>query len=282
MIRLDGKLLAQEMQNELMEKVMILKKVHNIVPKLVVILVGDNPASQVYVKNKEKAAQKVGFNSVIEKLPNTINQSDLLKIIDQYNQDDSTHGILVQLPLPDHIDVDTVLKAVDYHKDVDGFHPMNVGNFVLNTQKDTIIPCTPYGIIKLLEKYQFDLNGKVAVVVGRSNIVGKPMINLLLQKNATVIATHSYTQNLKQWTKQADILIVAIGQAEFIKQEDVNENAIIIDVGMNRDTNGKLVGDVSREINVKAVTPVPGGVGPMTITMLLEQTYNNALKKAKK
>lgn len=282
MIRLDGKLLAQEMQNELMEKVMILKKVHNIVPKLVVILVGDNPASQVYVKNKEKAAQKVGFNSVIEKLPNTINQSDLLKIIDQYNQDDSTHGILVQLPLPDHIDVDTVLKAVDYHKDVDGFHPMNVGNFVLNTQKDTIIPCTPYGIIKLLEKYQFDLTGKVAVVVGRSNIVGKPMINLLLQKNATVIATHSYTQNLKQWTKQADILIVAIGQAEFIKQEDVNENAIIIDVGMNRDTNGKLVGDVSRDINVKAVTPVPGGVGPMTITMLLEQTYNNALKKAKK
>lgn len=282
MIRLDGKLLAQEMQNELMEKVMILKKVHNIVPKLVVILVGDNPASQVYVKNKEKAAQKVGFNSVIEKLPNTINQSDLLKIIDQYNQDDSTHGILVQLPLPDHIDVDTVLKAVDYHKDVDGFHPMNVGNFVLNTQKDTIIPCTPYGIIKLLEKYQFDLNGKVAVVVGRSNIVGKPMINLLLQKNATVIATHSYTQNLKQWTKQADILIVAIGQAEFIKQEDVNENAIIIDVGMNRDANGKLVGDVSRDINVKAVTPVPGGVGPMTITMLLEQTYNNALKKAKK
>lgn len=284
MIRLDGKLLAQEMQESLAKKVEQMKVQYHVVPKLVVILVGEDSASKVYVANKEKSAIKAGFESVVERLSADITESDLLQIIEKYNQDTATHGILVQLPLPKHLDSNKILNAIDYHKDVDGFHPMNVGNFVLNNSADNIIPCTPYGIVKIIEKYQFDLTGKVAVVVGRSNIVGKPMINLLLQKNATVIATHSYTKDLSKWTKQADILIVAIGKGEFIKKADVNPNAIVIDVGMNRDENGKLVGDVSRDVadNVYALTPVPGGVGPMTITMLLEQTYDNALRLLKK
>lgn len=280
---IDGKALAQKMQSQLAEKVQKLKAEHGIVPGLVVILVGDNPASQVYVRNKERSALAAGFKSETVRLSESICQEELITIIEQYNQDQSIHGILVQLPLPSHINDKKIILAIDPKKDVDGFHPMNTGH--LWSGRPLMVPCTPAGIMEMFSEYGIDLEGKHAVIIGRSNIVGKPMAQLLLDKNATVTLTHSRTRHLPQVTSQADILIVAIGQGHFVTADFVKEGAVVIDVGMNRDDNGKLIGDVEYEqVAEKAsyITPVPGGVGPMTITMLLEQTYQAALRSVSK
>ncbi|EMP72583.1 bifunctional 5,10-methylene-tetrahydrofolate dehydrogenase/ 5,10-methylene-tetrahydrofolate cyclohydrolase [Streptococcus sobrinus DSM 20742 = ATCC 33478] len=276
---IDGKALAKKMQGQLAEKVAQLKAQHGIVPGLVVILVGDNPASQVYVRNKERSALAAGFTSETVRLSDSISQEELLAVIEKYNQDPAFHGILVQLPLPSHINDKRVILAIDPKKDVDGFHPMNTGH--LWSGRPLMVPCTPAGIMEMFREYQVDLEGKNAVIVGRSNIVGKPMAQLLLDKNATVTLTHSRTRHLARVCKRADVLIVAIGQGNFVTRDYVKEGAVVIDVGMNRDDNGKLIGDVKfDEVAELAslITPVPGGVGPMTITMLLEQTYQAALR----
>ncbi|WP_218661165.1 bifunctional methylenetetrahydrofolate dehydrogenase/methenyltetrahydrofolate cyclohydrolase [Streptococcus dysgalactiae] len=276
---MDGKALAQKMQSELTIKVQQLKQEKGIVPGLVVILVGDNPASQVYVRNKERAALAAGFKSETVRLSESICQEELIAIIERYNEDDTIHGILVQLPLPNHINDKKIILAIDPKKDVDGFHPMNTGH--LWSGRPLMVPCTPAGIMEILREYEVDLEGKHAVIIGRSNIVGKPMAQLLLDKNATVTLTHSRTQHLEDVCRHADVLIVAIGQGHFVTKDFVKEGAVVIDVGMNRDDNGKLIGDVAfDEVSQVAskITPVPGGVGPMTITMLLEQTYQAALR----
>lgn len=276
---MDGKTLAQKMQSELTIKVQQLKQEKGIVPGLVVILVGDNPASQVYVRNKERAALAAGFKSETVRLSESICQEELIAIIERYNEDDTIHGILVQLPLPNHINDKKIILAIDPKKDVDGFHPMNTGH--LWSGRPLMVPCTPAGIVEMLREYEVDLEGKHAVIIGRSNIVGKPMAQLLLDKNATVTLTHSRTRNLEDVCRHADVLIVAIGQGHFVTKDFVKEGAVVIDVGMNRDDNGKLIGDVAfDEVSQVAskITPVPGGVGPMTITMLLEQTYQAALR----
>ena len=271
---IDGKALAQKMQAELAEKTAKLKEISGQTPALVVILVGENPASQVYVRNKERSAIAAGFRSEVVRVSNSITQEELLFLIDRYNQDPAWNGILVQLPLPAHIDEEAVLLAIDPEKDVDGFHPTNMGR--LWSGHPVMIPSTPAGIMEMLREYNVELEGKRAVVIGRSNIVGKPMAQLLLAKNATVTLTHSRTHHLAEIAKQADILIVAIGRGHFVTKDFVKEGAVVIDVGMNRDENGKLIGDVQfDEVSELAslITPVPGGVGPMTITMLMEQTY---------
>ncbi|HEO3997673.1 TPA: bifunctional methylenetetrahydrofolate dehydrogenase/methenyltetrahydrofolate cyclohydrolase [Streptococcus agalactiae] len=276
---IDGKALSQKMQAELGRKVERLKEQHGIIPGLAVILVGDNPASQVYVRNKERSALETGFKSETLRLSESISQEELIDIIHQYNEDKSIHGILVQLPLPQHINDKKIILAIDPKKDVDGFHPMNTGH--LWSGRPMMVPCTPAGIMEMFREYHVDLEGKHAVIIGRSNIVGKPMAQLLLDKNATVTLTHSRTRNLSEVTKEADILIVAIGQGHFVTKDFVKEGAVVIDVGMNRDENGKLIGDVVFEQVAEVasmITPVPGGVGPMTITMLLEQTYQAALR----
>lgn len=276
---IDGKALSQKMQAELGRKVERLKEQHGIIPGLAVILVGDNPASQVYVRNKERSALEAGFKSETLRLSESISQEELIDIIHQYNEDKSIHGILVQLPLPQHINDKKIILAIDPKKDVDGFHPMNTGH--LWSGRPMMVPCTPAGIMEMFREYHVDLEGKHAVIIGRSNIVGKPMAQLLLDKNATVTLTHSRTRNLSEVTKEADILIVAIGQGHFVTKDFVKEGAVVIDVGMNRDENGKLIGDVVFEQVAEVasmITPVPGGVGPMTITMLLEQTYQEALR----
>ncbi len=271
---IDGKALAQKMQAELAEKTAKLKEKSGQTPGLVVILVGENPASQVYVRNKERSAIAAGFRSEVVRVSDSITQEELLFLIGRYNQDPAWNGILVQLPLPAHIDEEAVLLAIDPEKDVDGFHPTNMGR--LWSGHPVMIPCTPAGIMEMLREYNVELEGKRAVVIGRSNIVGKPMAQLLLAKNATVTLTHSRTHHLAEIAKQADILIVAIGRGHFVTKDFVKEGAVVIDVGMNRDENGKLIGDVKfDEVSELAslITPVPGGVGPMTITMLMEQTY---------
>ncbi|HGI4992426.1 TPA: bifunctional methylenetetrahydrofolate dehydrogenase/methenyltetrahydrofolate cyclohydrolase [Streptococcus agalactiae] len=276
---IDGKALSQKMHAELGRKVERLKEQHGIIPGLAVILVGDNPASQVYVRNKERSALEAGFKSETLRLSESISQEELIDIIHQYNEDKSIHGILVQLPLPQHINDKKIILAIDPKKDVDGFHPMNTGH--LWSGRPMMVPCTPAGIMEMFREYHVDLEGKHAVIIGRSNIVGKPMAQLLLDKNATVTLTHSRTRNLSEVTKEADILIVAIGQGHFVTKDFVKEGAVVIDVGMNRDENGKLIGDVVFEQVAEVasmITPVPGGVGPMTITMLLEQTYQAALR----
>lgn len=276
---IDGKALAKKIQSQLTEKVAQLKSEHGIVPGLVVILVGDDPASQVYVRNKERSALAAGFTSKTVRLSDSISQEELLAIIEKYNQDPAYHGILVQLPLPTHINDKKVILAIDPKKDVDGFHPMNTGH--LWSGRPLMVPCTPAGIMEMLQEYQVDLEGKNAVIIGRSNIVGKPMAQLLLDKNATVTLTHSRTRHLARVCKRADVLIVAIGQENFVTKDYVKEGAVVIDVGMNRDDNGRLVGDVKFDEAAELaslITPVPGGVGPMTITMLLEQTYQAALR----
>lgn len=276
---IDGKALSQKMQAELGRKVERLKEQHGIIPGLAVILVGDNPASQVYVRNKERSALEAGFKSETLRLSESISQEELIDIIHQYNEDKSIHGILVQLPLPQHINDKKIILAIDPKKDVDGFHPMNTGH--LWSGRPMMVPCTPAGIMEMFREYHVDLEGKHAVIIGRSNIVGKPMAQLLLDKNATVTLTHSRTRNLSEVTKEADILIVAIGQGHFVTKDFVKEGAVVIDVGMNRDENGKLIGDVVFEQVAEVasmITPVPGGVGPMTTTMLLEQTYQAALR----
>ncbi|MGT2949937.1 bifunctional methylenetetrahydrofolate dehydrogenase/methenyltetrahydrofolate cyclohydrolase [Streptococcus cuniculi] len=275
MTRMDGKALAEKMQGQLAEKTAVLKEKTGVEPGLVVILVGDNPASQVYVRNKERSALAAGFRSEVIRLPETTTQEELLAVIERYNQDMAWHGILVQLPLPVHIDEEAILLAIDPDKDVDGFHPMNMGKFW--SGHPVMIPSTPAGIMELLREYDINPEGKKAVVIGRSNIVGKPMAQLLLDANATVTIAHSRTENLPALAREADILVVAIGRGHFVTKEFVKEGAVVIDVGMNRDENGKLIGDVAfDEVNEIAshITPVPGGVGPMTITMLMEQTYH--------
>lgn len=278
---MDGKGLADEMQVEMFKTVEGLKE-KGITPGLVVLLVGENPASQTYVKNKEKRAVALGFNSLVKRLPESISEKELVNEIEFYNQNPDFHAILVQLPLPNHIDAETILNTIDPSKDVDGFHPVNMGKLLIG-QPD-MIPCTPYGIMKLLARYKIDIAGKNAVIIGRSNIVGKPMAQLLLMEHATVTIAHSKTANLAELAKTADILVVAIGRGHFVTKEFIKPGAVVIDVGMNRDQNGKLIGDVaSDEVAEVAgyLTPVPKGVGPMTITMLLYQTIKNAEKQVK-
>ncbi|MBF8807670.1 MAG: bifunctional methylenetetrahydrofolate dehydrogenase/methenyltetrahydrofolate cyclohydrolase [Enterococcus lacertideformus] len=275
---INGKELAEKMQAEIAVKVSKLKE-KAIYPGLVVLLVGENPASQVYVRNKERSAQLIGIHSKVERYKSTITEKDLLAEIEKYNQDPTFHGILVQLPLPKHIDEEKVLLAIDPKKDVDGFHPMNLGRLLAGNPDK--IPCTPYGIMKMFEAYNINLSGKRAVVIGRSNIVGKPMAQLMLMKDATVTIAHSKTQNLSALAKEADILIVAIGRGHFVTKEFIKPGAVVIDVGMNRDGDGKLIGDVKfAEVEPLAsyITPVPKGVGPMTITMLMYQTVMAAEK----
>jgi methylenetetrahydrofolate dehydrogenase (NADP+)/methenyltetrahydrofolate cyclohydrolase len=277
---IDGKGLADIMAESLKEKVKELKN-KGITPGLVVILVGDDTASQVYVRNKERRATDAGFLSTVERLPSSTSEAALLALIEKYNQDTRYHGILVQLPVPKHINADKVLLAIRPEKDVDGFHPMNVG--LLNVGNPLMIPSTPAGIMEMFKAYGVDLAGKEAVVIGRSNIVGKPIAQLMLAENATVTITHSRTQNLAEVARRADILVVAIGRGHFVTKEFVKEGAVVIDVGMNRDENGKLIGDVKfDEVQQVAslITPVPKGVGPMTIAMLMEQTYEGAKRSA--
>ena len=281
-IRIDGKALAAKLQGELAEKTARLTEETGVVPGLVVIIVGENPASQVYVRNKERSAIAAGFRSEVVRLPKTIQQHELLELIEQYNQDPLWHGILVQLPLPKHIDDEAVLLAIDPAKDVDGFHPLNMGR--LWAGNPVMVPSTPAGIMEMFKAYGIELEGKRAVVIGRSNIVGKPMAQLLLAKNATVTLTHSRTHHLAKIAKTADILVVAIGRAKFVTADFVKEGAVVIDVGMNRDEDGKLCGDVDFDAVAPIashLTPVPGGVGPMTVTMLMEQTYEAAVRSVK-
>ncbi|HEL2110624.1 bifunctional methylenetetrahydrofolate dehydrogenase/methenyltetrahydrofolate cyclohydrolase [Streptococcus suis] len=282
MVVIDGKALAVKMQTALAEKTAQLKAEKGLVPGLVVILVGEDPASQVYVRNKERSALAAGFKSEVVRVPDTISEAELLELIEGYNQNDAWHGILVQLPLPAHISEEKVLLAIDPNKDVDGFHPTNMGKFW--SGHPVMIPSTPAGIMEMFKEYQIELEGKSALVIGRSNIVGKPMAQLLLDANATVTIAHSRTKNLPELARQADILVVAIGRGHFVTKEFVKPGAVVIDVGMNRDENGKLIGDVKyNEVAELAsyITPVPGGVGPMTITMLMEQTYEACVRSGK-
>ena len=280
---IDGKALAEKLQAKLAEKTAKLKSETGQEPGLVVILVGDNPASQVYVRNKERSALAAGFRSEVVRLSESTSQEELLTLIAKYNQDPAWHGILVQLPLPAHIDDEAVLLAIDPDKDVDGFHPTNMGR--LWSGHPLMIPSTPSGIMEMFREYKVDLEGKNAVVIGRSNIVGKPMAQLLLSKNATVTLTHSRTHHLAKIAKKADILVVAIGRGHFVTKDFVKEGAVVIDVGMNRDENGKLIGDVKFDEVAEVaslITPVPKGVGPMTITMLMEQTYQAFVRSLEK
>lgn len=275
-IIMDGKGLAKKMQDQMKKQVAALTAGGK-TPGLCVILVGEDKASQVYVRNKEKQSEAMGMNSRVVRLAADISEADLLAEVEKQNQDDSMHGILVQLPLPKHIDEQKVLRAIRYEKDVDGFHPMNVGNFFLGNE--SALPCTPYGIMKILDEYNIAIEGKKALVIGRSNIVGKPMSIMLLNENATVTIAHSRTKNLKELAKEADILVAAIGRGHFVTADFIKEGAVVIDVGMNRSAEGKLIGDVDTAAAMgiaSHITPVPGGVGPMTITMLLQQTIDKA------
>ena len=280
---IDGKKVAADIRLELKAEVDKLKSAGKPVPGLVAILVGDNPASEVYVRSKGKACEEIGMNSKTEKLPSEISEKELLEVIAKYNADNNFNGILVQLPLPKHINEEKIIEAILPEKDVDGFHPVNVGSLVIG--KDTLLPCTPAGIQELIVRYQIPIKGKHVVVVGRSNIVGKPIANILLQKkenaNAIVTVCHSAARDIANFTKQADILIAAIGQPNFVKGKMVSEGVVVIDVGINRVNDSshakgyKIVGDVDYdEVSKKAsfITPVPGGVGPMTIAMLLKNT----------
>ena len=264
---IDGKKLAKKIREELKIKCDELKQ-KGIYPKLAVIMVGNNPASKVYVRNKSNACADVGVEYVEYLLEENIEQEELIELIKKLNEDKTINGILLQSPIPMHLDINEAFKTITYIKDVDGFSPASVGKLCIG--EDTFISCTPYGVMKMLEEYNIDLNGKHVVILGRSNIVGKPLIQCCLQKNATVTICHSKTQKLEEITKQADVLISAIGQPEFVKNDMIKDKAVVIDVGINRNKDGKLVGDVDFE-NVKEkasyITPVPGGVGPMTIAM---------------
>ncbi|MGH7806483.1 MAG: bifunctional methylenetetrahydrofolate dehydrogenase/methenyltetrahydrofolate cyclohydrolase FolD [Thermodesulfobacteriota bacterium] len=274
---IDGKEVAQHIRKEVSEEVRKLKEETGIVPGLAAVLVGSNPASEIYVRNKRKACGEAGIYSEEYKLPEETTESDLLSLIKELNEDKKIHGILVQLPLPKHINEAKILRAVSPLKDIDGFHPENVGYLVEGNPR--FIPCTPHGIIKLLDYYKIEMQGKEAVVVGRSNIVGKPVSLLLLHRHATVTICHSRTKPLEDVTRRADILVAAIGRANFITGDMVKEGVVVIDVGINRNPDGKLTGDVDFEkVKEKAsyITPVPGGVGPMTIAMLLWNTWSSA------
>ncbi|PID47245.1 MAG: bifunctional methylenetetrahydrofolate dehydrogenase/methenyltetrahydrofolate cyclohydrolase FolD [Proteobacteria bacterium] len=280
MTLIDGKKFSDNIKENLKNQCEDLKK-QGIHPGLAVVLVGDDPASATYVNMKDKACQRIGIHSKKIHLPAQTNEEKLLKIIDELNDDDKIHGILVQLPLPKHFDTNKILEAINPQKDVDGFHAINVGH--LNQDRDSFVACTPLGIMKLLEHYNINVTGLHACVIGASNIVGKPMINLLLNKRATVTCTHSKTKNLEFFTKNADLIIVGVGKPNLLKANMVKQGAIVVDVGINRLESGSLVGDVDfEEVSKKCslITPVPGGVGPMTIAMLLSNTIKSA-KKAK-
>lgn len=275
-VKIDGKAISKELRKYLKTEVEELKKA-DITPKLTVLLVGDNAASKVYVKNKEKAAAKIGIESVVKRLSESISEEALLQKIDSLNSDTTNHGILVQLPLPHHINAGKILLAINPEKDVDGFHPVNIGKLVIGGE--CLKPCTPSGIIHLIESTGIDIAGKNAVVVGRSNIVGKPVAIMLLEKNATVTICHSKTKDLPYQVGRADILVAAIGKSEIIKGEWIKKGAIVIDVGTNMDVDGKLKGDVEYDSAIERaafITPVPGGVGPMTIAMLMKNTIEAA------
>ena len=274
MILIDGKKAATELRQELKQEVIQLKTQHNKVPGLTVILIGDMAPSQIYVRNKEKAAKEVGLKSEIIKFSDTIEENVVLKKIEELNKDEAVSGILVQLPLPKHIDKQKVIETISPLKDVDGFHPMNVGN--LSSGYESSVPCTPLGCYLMIKKIEPNLSGKKAVIVGRSNLNGKPMTQLLLKENCTVTVTHSKTKDLKTECLEADIIVAAVGIPELVKGDWVKKDAIVIDVGINKTENG-LVGDVAfDEVSkvAKALTPVPGGVGPMTIACLLKNTID--------
>ncbi len=277
---IDGVALSQQLRADVTRRVNALKA-KGITPGLAVILVGENPASQVYVRNKVKACEDSGLHSVLEKYDASLTEADLLARIEALNQDPSIHGILVQLPVPAHIDASKVIEAISPAKDVDGFHIASAG--ALMTGMPGFWPCTPYGCMKMLESIGFKLKGKHAVVIGRSNIVGKPMALMLLQKNATVTICHSGTRDLKAMTLQADVIVAAVGKRNVLTADMVKPGAVVLDVGMNRTPEGKLCGDVDfegvRQV-ASAITPVPGGVGPMTITMLLVNTLEAAERAA--
>ncbi len=283
---IDGKLISEEIIKEI--KLELSRT--DIVPGLALVLVGNNPASEIYVKMKERKCAELGYYSIVNRQPETISEAELLSIISGYNNDPKIHGILIQLPLPSHINEMNVLEAVDYRKDVDGFHPVNAGRLMIGEK--CYLPCTPAGIYELLKRYNVDTSGKNAVVIGRSNIVGKPIANILLQKtkgaNCTVTITHSATKDITSFTRQADIIVAAIGKANFLTGDMIKEGVVIIDVGINRidDASAKkgyrVVGDVDYDScypKASLITPVPGGVGPMTIAMLLKNTLDSALKK---
>lgn len=275
---INGRDLARELREKMTNEVSELKE-NGLVPHLTVILVGEDPASKSYVSGKEKACKETGIGSEIIRLPESTTEEELLSQIDALNNNASVHGILVQLPLPDHIDEDKVIEAITPSKDVDGFHPINIGRMM--TGKDTFLPCTPYGVVTMLKSRNIPIEGQNVVVIGRSNIVGKPVGQLLLNENATVTYCHSRTKDLKAFTKQADILIVAVGRAHFVNADHIREGAVVIDVGVNRIEDGSLTGDVdfeSAKEKASYITPVPQGVGPMTITMLLENTIKAAKK----
>ena len=275
---IDGKLISTQIKNELKAEVATLKE-KGIVPCLAVIQVGNDPASSVYVNNKKKACAYIGIESLSYELEEQITQEELLTIIDELNHNEMVNGILVQLPLPRHIDENAVIQAIAPEKDVDGFHPETVGNMCIGSKG--FLPCTPAGVIQLLKRSNIEIEGKECVGIGRSNIVGKPMAILLLRENGTVTITHSRTKDLKEITKRADILVAAIGKPKFVTAEYVKEGAVVIDVGIHRNENNKLCGDVDFDgviDKVSAITPVPGGVGPMTIAMLM----NNCVETVRK
>ena len=279
---IDGKKIAAEVRRNIAEETAAFKAAHGFAPGLAVIIVGEDPASQVYVRNKKRACEEVGFASTVIEMPENTTEFELLAQIDKLVKDDTVHGILVQLPVPKHISEEAILRAIPPHKDVDAFHAENVGRIM--TGNFDYLPCTPAGVMELLKYENIEPAGKECLVVGRSNIVGKPMAMLLLHANGTVTVAHSRTKDLASVTRRADILVVAVGRAEFITGDMVKDGAVVIDVGMNRKADGKLCGDVdfaSVEPKVSAITPVPGGVGPMTITMLLRNTLTAAQKYAR-
>jgi len=274
---IDGKKVSQDIRDEIREKTLRLKEEKGIVPGLAVVLVGDDPASQIYLRGKKNACREVGFLSKEFRLPADTTEAKLLDIIDGLNRDDEIHGFLVQLPVPEHIRTDAIVEAIDPRKDVDGFHPYNIGKLFSGNPYHRA--CTPAGIIELLDRYEIEIKGKEAVIVGRSNIVGKPLIMMLLERHATVTVCHTRTKDLPGVTKRAEILVAAAGKPEMIRGDMIRDGAVVIDVGINRLDTGKLVGDVSFADaceRVSYITPVPGGVGPMTIAMLLRNTLDAA------
>lgn len=279
---IDGKVVAAAVRGRIRTEVEAFVQTTGKRPGLAVIIVGEDPASQVYVRNKKRGCEEVGMHSEEYALPMETTEEELLALIDKLNNDSQIHGILVQLPLPAHLDAEKVILAIDPEKDVDAFHPQNVGKIMIGNF--SFLPCTPAGVMELLKHYQIDLCGKSCVIIGRSNIVGKPQAMLMLKENATVTICHSKTKNLAEITKNADILVAAIGKAGFVTADMVKEGAVVVDVGINRTADGKLCGDVDFEtVRAKAsyITPVPGGVGPMTITMLLENTLTAAKEQNK-
>lgn len=282
-LRIDGKAISATIRGEIKDAAAAFAAGNGYAPGLAVVIVGEDPASQVYVRNKKKACEEVGFYSEVYALPEATEQDELNALVDRLNADDKIHGILVQLPLPKHLDENEVLLRIDPSKDVDAFHPYNVGKIMIGDYD--FLPCTPAGVMALLERSGIDPAGKKCVVIGRSNIVGKPMAMLLLHANGTVTVCHSRTRDLAAVCREADILVVAIGRADFVGADMVKPGAVVIDVGMNRRADGKLTGDVdfdAVEPIASAITPVPGGVGPMTITMLMQNTLTAARKKAGK